>query len=833
LYKTAKLIYPANFETKIGFDKIRDQIAKDCLGSLGRKLVDEIRFSKDYNEIYRNTGQVYEFKKIITDGLSFPLQEYNDITPELRRIITPGSYLNTESLVEIKLALAVLVEILQFSNKWSEDEYPFLKTLTQEISINPEILQRIEKVLDDHGEIRDNASPRLKEIRKDIRTKQTAIDRKIGQSLQLAKKEGWINEDVSPTIRNGRSVLPLPVTHKRRIHGIIHDESATGQTIYIEPSDIFEINNQIRELEISERREIIKILTEFTDFIRPDIPALLKNFQSLGHLDFIRAKSKHAIKIIANRPIIDPSPVLNWINAMHPLLYLAHKSQNKKVVSQNIALDENQRILIISGPNAGGKSICLKTIGLLQYMFQCGLLVPLDETSIMGIYNKIFLDIGDEQSIENDLSTYSSHLLNIKYFVEHTDNKSLFLIDEFGTGTEPQLGGAIAEAALEKLYANGSFGVVTTHYSNLKLLPEKLSGIINGAMLFDARKMQPLYNLKTGKPGSSYAFEIANKIGFPSDVLDSAASKTGTTYLDFDQQLQQLEIEKEELEKKLIEFRVADDFLAEMIKKYETLNKELKTSKETIISKAKEEAKLILSNSNKLIENTIREIREHQAEKEKTKQLRDNLRNEGLKLKEQKPATDRQPTIPKESKKEEQGKGNKEKGLEKTEITGDVKVKRAGKKLATGDYVRMKGQETPGEIVEIKGKTATVVFNNLTIKVAADKLYNIESDLKEITSPGNRRSQSHIVNEINARMANFKLSIDIRGKRADEALAEVRKYIDEAILLNIPEITILHGKGDGVLRSVVRDLLKSIPEIKRYEDEHIERGGHGITIVSL
>ena len=829
------MIYPIDFEIKIGFDRIKNLIKKECVGIPGKRLVDQINFSDDYEFLMESVGRVNEFKNILEQGLSFHLQEYWDLTPELDRIKTPGSFIDQEPMLLMKIILEMIAEITGFFKKRDIEEYPFLIDLTSGIGDHGKIKSDIELLINEKGDLRDSASSNLKKIRSDIRSKKRNIDRKIGQTLLDAKKQGWVKNDASVTIRSGRSVLPVPATHKRRIRGFIHDESATGQTFYIEPAEIFDLNNNIRELEFAERREIIRILTGFTDMIRPSLSELNESLSILAHLDLVRAKARFAISINATKPVLHNKSLINWKDAIHPLLYLSHKSQNRKVISQDIVLNSEQRILIISGPNAGGKSICLKTVGLLQYMIQSGLLVPVEENSEMGLFRNIFLDIGDEQSIDNDLSTYSSHLLHLKHFLENVDNRSLFLIDEFGSGTEPQLGGAIAEAVLEKFHKQGAFGVVTTHYANLKLLNERFPGIVNSAMLFDSKNMKPLYKLKIGRPGSSYAFEIARQIGFPAEILESATVITGITQLDFDQQLQQLELEKEELEKSLQKFKVADDFLAEMITKYELLNDNLKKSREKILDEAKEDARRIIDGSNRLIENTIREIREIQAEKEKTKKLRESLKKEAKNLMSQNSVgkirqTEKRTKIQDPRTKIQEGRRQKAEGIrQKVEVMEG----KTGKELKVGDFVKMKGQDIPGEITEIKGNAATVVFNHITIKVSTNKLFSIESDLKEITTPGSHRSQNQIINEINARMANFKLSIDIRGKRAEEAETEVKKYIDDAILLSIPEITILHGKGDGILRNIIRELLRSIPEVIHYEDEHIERGGHGITIIKL
>ncbi len=806
------MIYPRNFESKIGFDIIRQKLTDLCMSSLGENYVEKIRFLNNADLIERLLNQVNEFKEIISFGQGFPAQDYFDVTPELRRIKIPGTVIELEALFDLKSSLITIFEIIKYLKKTEEEQYPELKKLVAEVQLDASILKKIDTIVDDKGKIKDSASPELKEIRGSLIRKHASIDQQISKALKYAKSEGWTERDVEPTFRNNRLVIPVSATHKRKLKGFIHDESATGQTVYIEPAEIFDTNNEIRELENAERREIIKILTRFTDFIRPTLDDLFGAYRMLGQIDFIRAKARFALQIEANRPILFDKPFLNWVNSRHPLLFLSFKEQKREVVPLNLKLDAKERILIVSGPNAGGKSVCLKTVGLNQYMLQCGMLPAMDEISEAGIFEKIFLDIGDEQSLENDLSTYSSHLLNIKHFVTQSDEKTLFLIDEFGTGTEPQLGGAIAEASLEKINEKGAFGVITTHYANLKLLADSQEAIINGAMLFDTKEIKPLYQLKVGKPGSSFAFEIAKNIGFPKAILKSAAEKTGTTQLDFDKQLQQLEVDKQEILKKEAQLKVADEFLQEITRKYEELLAKTEATKDEIITKAKSEAREILDGSNKLIERTIKEIKEAKADKEKTKKLREDIKikTEAIKVK------------PKSS----EPKVKKPSSAKASEGKEDGKIR-------VGDLAKVIGQDTVGEVVEISGKDVLLSFNSIQFRTQLRKLEKVS---RKQARKETRRSSSgykHIINEINDKMARFDLSIDVRGKRAEEALTEVRNYIDEAILLNVKEVNILHGKGDGILRNVIREHLASVQEIKSYKNQHIEFGGDGITVVNF
>ena len=578
------MIYPRNFEKKIGFDTIRERLVSLCMSPLGERYVETIRFLKQADQIEKLLNQVNEFKEILSFAEAFPSQDYFDVTSELRRIRIPGTIIEMDSLFDLKSSLTTILEIIIFFKKTEDEQFPEIKELVANVHLDTSIIKRIDSIVDDKGKIKDTASPELKEIRSTLIRKHANIDRQISKSLKLAKKEGWTAGDVEPTLRNGRLVIPVGASHKRQLKGFIHDESATGQTVYIEPVEIFDTNNEIRELENAERREIIKILTAFTDFLRPQLDDLMLAYRLLGQIDFIRAKARFALEVEAYKPVLFDKPWVNWVNAKHPLLFLSLKEQKREIVPLTLKLDEQERILIVSGPNAGGKSVCLKTLGLNQYMIQCGLLPALDEVSEVGVFDKIFIDIGDEQSLENDLSTYSSHLLNIKHFVLNADEQTLILIDEFGTGTEPQLGGAIAESSLEMINQKGAYGVITTHYANLKLLADKQEGIINGAMLFDTKEIKPLYQLKIGKPGSSFAFEIARNIGFPKAILKSAVKKTGKTQLDFDQQLQQLEVDKQEIQKKEEQLRVADEFLKEIMEKYEALLLKTENSKSEIIA---------------------------------------------------------------------------------------------------------------------------------------------------------------------------------------------------------------------------------------------------------
>ena len=802
--------YPSDFEQKLGFDVIRQMLSDNCLSTLGRAWVVKMAFSTDASEIHTSLLQTSELKAILQFEEKFPAQDYYDLIPELLRIRIPGTYMETEQLSELKLSVSTIHDLLLFLADRKE-KFPALYSLACDsgesitgysplatTSLLKSIVMQVERILDDKSEVRDSASQELGRIRKEKSRLLSSVEHKIIQSFKLARQNGWTPDEAEVTIRNGRLVIPMISTHKRKIQGFVHDESATGHTVYVEPAEIFETNNEIRELDYAERREIIRILIEFAAIVRPEIDMLIHAYHFLGKIDFIRAKARFALSINATNPIHHPASAIplqslpsgensehpagsfSWHRAIHPLLFLSHQKQKKEITPLDIALNHDQRILIISGPNAGGKSVCLKTVGLVQLMFQSGLLPPVREDSEFCIFHKIFIDIGDEQSIDNDLSTYSSKLLHLKYFIENMDDHSLFLIDEMGTGTDPSLGGAIAEATLEALNARLAMGVVTTHYSNLKLLAAREQGIVNGAMLYDLKKLKPLFQLKIGKPGSSFALEIAQAIGFPNDVLTNAKLKTGKSQLDFDRELQNLEVEKQEITQKNTELKVADDFLAELISKYEKLNADLGAKKKDILDKAREEARQLLDNSNKIIEKTIKEIRESQAEKNRTKEIRVEL------------------------------SGLKEKLLQ--EPGGEIQ------------NAKIKMQFAKAERPDLKSK----IQNPKSEKTHSPAIIPglIGSEAKP------HRFQTYF-DDLNTKLTNFSLTLDLRGSRVDEALALLQRYIDDAILCSIHEVQILHGKGNGVLRQVTRDYLRSQKEVKSARDAPLEAGGAGITIVSF
>ena len=814
------MIYPANFEEKTGFDRIRRMLKEFCYSSLGIRHVEQLSFQTDKDLIKLMLDQAEEFRQILLSGKSFPGSNYFDPGEVFAMLRLEETFLEPETLLDIKLSLETIIAIIQILNEKRDDgvsKYPSLKRLLSGLMVDNTLPDHINTIINEKAQVRSSASPALAEIRQRMEKLEKQANNRIARILSDGKKEGWIQQDIELTLRNGRQVIPVAVAFKRKVRGFVHDHSASGQTAYLEPEEVFEINNQRKDLEADERQEIIRILKKFADHIRPMIPDLLCAYDMLGQVDAIRAKAKLALEMDGMKPQIKDQAIMNWIKAKHPLLYLSYKKQNKHVEPLTLELNREQSIVIISGPNAGGKSVCLKTCGLIQYMLQCGLLVPMVAHSEAGIFHRLFIDIGDEQSLENDLSTYSSHLLNMKHFISHCDERSLFLIDEFGAGTEPRIGGAIAESILEKLHEQKAFGVVTTHYANLKLMAGKFKGIVNGSMLFDTKNIKPLFKLKTGTPGSSFAFEIARSIGLPTAILDKASEKAGAQDLDFDIQLQDLEVRKAELDEKEQTLRNADDFLAEIIDRYERMNKDLEARKSEIIIKARQEAREILSGTNKMIENTIRTIKESQAEKGKTREARKEL--EEYVQKQEEEMKDITPFLPQKRKTEK-----KKKEIISRPVTEDSP-------MHVGDMVRVKGQETVGELTEISGKKAVISYGSITVKTSLSSLEKIK---KSSIKQGIRRSSgTKRMFDINEKAAAFSPDIDLRGARADEALKKLQRHLDDAYLLGVPQIRILHGKGDGILRPAIREFLKEVPHVNRYRDEHPDRGGAGITIVDF
>ena len=808
------MIYPDNFEYKIEFYKIRQLLSATCLSTLGKEKVEEMQFSTSFDEIELQLNRTDEFVHILEDEDTFPSDHFYDVRTMLKRIRVIGTWIDIPVMFQLKRSLQTINSIVSFLRKEDESDpvYPNLSSLTDNVVVYPEITKRIDSIIDANGDIKDNASSQFADIRSQLANAINSISKNLHTILRKAQAEGYVDKDVSPSMRDGRLVIPVNPAYKRKIKGIVHDESASGKTVFIEPGEVVEANNRVRELENDERREIIKILSAFTDYLRPYLPDLLESYEFLAQIDFIRAKAKFGLQINAIKPAIDNKQQIDWVRAYHPLLYLALSKQQRKVVPLDITLQDENRILIISGPNAGGKSVCLKTVGLLQYMVQCGLMIPVKENSNVGVFDDIFIDIGDEQSIEDDLSTYSSHLLNMKFFVKNCNAKSLLLIDEFGSGTEPEIGAAIAEALLERYNAKQSFGVITTHYQNLKHFANENEGVVNGAMLYDRHLMQPLFTLSIGNPGSSFAVEIARKIGLPEEVIAHASEKVGGDYINMDKYLQDISRDKRYWSRKRDEIRRESKRLGEVTTDYESNLEDINRQKKEILSKAKEEAKQLLAESNALIENTIREIRESQADKERTMQARKSLSDFKTKVEQ----------------KEEIAPKPKKKRIKQVR-----KAITEQNKLQAGDFVRLEGQTSAGKVIEVHDKKATVAFGMIKSTIDLEKLERVsKNQIKKDDT--NRQSYNQSSSDIiyNKKL-DFKQEIDVRGMRVDEALQAVMYFIDDAIQVGVGRVRILHGTGTGALRQVIREYLGTVNGVKNYRDEHVQFGGSGITVIEM
>lgn len=787
------MIYPDTLEEKLGFDQIRHKLKSYCLSVAGGDWVDGMNFSTDAEFIKILLKQNLEFRLILEKSETFPSRHFYDAEDWLNKIALEGNYIDADQFIKLALALDTILTCKNFLSK-SKEIYPELFKLTEPVIITSRLTELIHQKIDDKAMVRDSASADLGKIRKKLREEQNRLRRLADQLFRNAVAERWVPEGALPTVRDGRVVLPIHAEHKRKIKGFILDESATGQTVFMEPAEMLDANNEIRDLEHAEKREIIAILKILTDAMREQLSALRQSFQFLSQIDFIRSKARLALEIQGDLPIMGNTPELIWYQAKHPLLYLSLKGK-REVVPLTLSLDPVDRLLLVSGPNAGGKSVCLKTVGLLQYMVQCGLLIPVSDRSRVGIFQDIFLDIGDQQSIENDLSTYSSHLRNMAVFLESASDRSLLLLDELGSGTDPNFGGAIAEAVLQELLAKRVWGVATTHYYNLKLFAGQRQGIRNAAMRFDSKNLLPLFILDIGKPGSSFALEIAKKTGLPQHTLEQAEKLVGKDLAGFETLVRNLEKERQELSEKIRHLERQEAELKHSLAKYQTLSSDLETRKKEIITKAREEAAGLLKETNREIEKTIRHIRENKAERKETLKVRQNLQALHQRV-------GRQQTEKKENSKEP---------------------------IREGDRVRIIGQDGSGIVISLKDKTVSVQFGEFKSLIHINKLEKITAAVeKEI---GNRVRSSGI--NMYEKQAQFNSTLDVRGKRVEEVVPLLEKFLDTALLLGHGELKILHGKGEGVLRKVIREQLSRIQHVAAYHDEHVERGGDGITIVIL
>ena len=868
------MIYPNNFEQKIGFDEIRSLLRERCLSTLGKEKVDEIAFSTELDVVNEWLAQIREFRRLQEEADDFPMQYFFDVRESIRRIRLENTHLEENEVWDLRRSLQTIADIVKYLERGAEETasgelrypYPALHRLTDDVMTFPAMIRRIDSILDKFGKIKDSASMTLAGIRNDLSKMEGSISRTLYTILHAAQKDGLVDKDVTPAVRDGRLVIPVSPGVKRKINGIVHDESATGKTVFIEPAEVVEANNKVRELEAAERREVIRILTVFTDEVRPHVSEILNSYDFLAQIDLIHAKTELAKLTKAFEPEVKAEPQLDWIQAIHPLLQLSLEKQGKKVVPLDIRLEGGSkkeegksknlgRLLIISGPNAGGKSVCLKTVGLLQYMLQCGLSIPLGERSTTGMFESIMIDIGDEQSIENDLSTYSSHLLNMKNMMKQASARTILLIDEFGGGTEPTIGGAIAEAVLKQFWKKQTFGVITTHYQNLKHFAEDHEGVVNGAMLYDRNQMQALFQLSIGQPGSSFAIEIARKTGLPEEVINDASEIVGSEYIQSDKYLQDIVRDKRYWEGKRQTIHQHEKSLEHKITRYEDELSEIERQRKEILRKAKEEAEELLRESNKKIENAIREIREAQAEKERTRIAREELKtfseeiadidtrdNDEAIARKIRQLQERKERREKRKAEKLAKKENGEKTNENTTAEARSKLSTLNSQLKVGDTVRIKGLTTIGKVESIDGKMATVIFGDMRTKMRAERLEHAEESKIQISKQEERNTNivgaygnasKDTRNVIDNRKLNFKQDIDIRGMRGDEAINAVTYFIDDAILVGVSRVRILHGTGTGILRQLIRQYLATIPNVAHFRDEHVQFGGAGITVVDL
>ena len=873
------MIYPKNYEQKIGFDEIRRLLKEHCFSTLGKEKVDELTFSDDADTINEQMNQVRELRRLMEAQEKPEFNYFFDVRESVARIRMENTHLEEEELYDLRRSLETIGVIVTFLNKNNGDAerpeflYPALHRLAENVQTFPAMIRRIDSILDKFGKIKDSASMVLAGIRHDMEQTASSISRTLYTILHSAQRDGLVAQDVAPTLRDGRLMIPVAPGVKRKIKGIVHDESATGKTVFIEPAEVVEANNKVRELEAAERREIIRILTVFSDEIRPQVPDILDSYRFLAQIDLIQAKAVMAEQMQAFEPQVIGTPHIDWIRAIHPLLQRSLAKQEKKVVPLDIRLENTDfkettnltnytnskvdknigRLLIISGPNAGGKSVCLKTVGLLQYMVQCGLPIPIGDRSTVGVFKHIMIDIGDEQSIADDLSTYSSHLLNMKNMMRQADNHTLLLIDEFGGGTEPTIGGAIAEAVLKQFWKKQTFAVITTHYQNLKHFAEDHEGVVNGAMLYDRHQMQALFQLSIGQPGSSFAIEIARKTGIPEEVISDASEIVGSDYIQSDKYLQDIVRDKRYWEGKRQTIHQHEKSLEGHIQRYETNLEEIERERKAILRRAQEQADELIRQANQKIENTIREIKESQAEKERTRLAREELQEfreqvvnddtRGLMSEEDFARKLRQMEERKARKAQRKEKKNEQQKATSEKLAARAKATQndANRPLEKGDSVRIKGTNSIGKIEAVQGKQATVVFGDLRSKVKLEQLERAASPKSSQSGVTTIDKHAHLAiqtskmtrSTMEDRKQNFHQDLDVRGMRGDEAVDTVMHFIDDAILIGMNRVRILHGTGSGILRQLIRQYLNTVPNVTKARDEHVQFGGAGITVVDL
>lgn len=828
------MIYPATFEQKIGFDRLREQVAAMCTMRAARERLAAEGFSTSAQEIEERLSLSDEMRLLLEMERDFPGGDYPDIDQLVAKLRVEGSFLDVGEVVTLHGALSALGGVVSFILARGEERYPALYELTRDIASFPEIVQRIETILDRFGNVRDNASPELQRIRRAIREREGQAAKRLQAVLASAKGAGIVDSDAQISIRDGRAVIPVSAANKRKLNGFIHDESATGKTFYVEPVEVVEINNELRELEYAERREIVRILSEFTDAIRPDVESIAVSGDYLARIDMLRAKGRWASENGCVKPILSTDDRLVLRNARHPLLQQTLRAAGREIVPLDLQLDRHKHILVISGPNAGGKSVCLKTTGIVQYMFQCGFPVPASENSELPVFRSIFIDIGDEQSIDNDLSTYSSHLLNMKHMLAGASDRTLVLIDEFGSGTEPTIGGAIAEAILEKLLEKGCYGVITTHYANIKYYASNTEGIANGAMQFDVQRIRPLFRLEMGKPGSSFAIEIARKIGLPEEIIRAASEKAGSDHINIERQLREIARDKHYWEQKRDRIRLTDRKVEALEQSYSEQLAGIRAERQEILRRAKQEAQQLIADANRQIENTIRTIREAQAEKEMTRLARRELEDFREQQVEKADDAEREASVAREIERIERRRQRRaeRKARESSETPAAAPEEEKPREVVEGSKVRMEGQDMVGIVRSIKGNRAQVAFGQILTTVDRSRLRVVSNnEYREATRPVAPRTV--VSADISARKLRFRDHIDVRGLRAAEALEQVRDFIDDALMVGVSSVSILHGKGTGALKEEIRRYLKSVPEVVSAVDEHADRGGAGITIVTF
>ncbi|WP_251215136.1 endonuclease MutS2 [Alistipes muris] len=827
------MIYPPTFEQKIGFDRLREQVAALCTMRAARGLLAAEGFTTSVREIVRRLSLADEMRLLLEMNPDFPGGDYPDMDHVVAKLRVEGAFLDVEEVVTLRRALAMVGQLVAFIGARGQ-QYPALYDLTRGVEAFPAIVQRIDAIIDPFCAVRDGASPELAEIRRAIREREGQAAKRLQQVLAAAKSAGIVDADAQLSVRDGKTVIPVSAANKRKLNGFIHDESATGRTFYVEPVEVVELNNELRELEYAERREIVRILTEFTETVRPDVELIAASGDYLAEVDMLRAKGRWASANGCVKPIVSTDDRLVLKDARHPLLQQTLRAQGREIVPLNMQLDKRKRILVISGPNAGGKSVCLKTTGIVQYMFQCGFPVPASEISELPVFGSIFIDIGDEQSIDNDLSTYSSHLVNMKNMLSGASDRTLVLIDEFGSGTEPTIGGAIAEAILERLLERGCYGVITTHYANIKYYAASTDGIANGAMTFDVQHIRPLFRLETGKPGSSFAVEIARKIGLPEEIIRSAAEKAGSEHINLEKQLREIARDKHYWEQKRDRIRLTDRKVEELEQSYAEQLAKIRAERQEILKKAKQEAQALIADANRQIENTIRTIRETQAEKETTRLARKEL-DDFRAAAEQADAAERDAEIAREIERIERRRQRRaERKAQRGEAAAPGSAPEPPKKreVEAGSKVRMLGQEMVGEVRAVKGKKAQVAFGQILTTVDKALLTVVSNnEYREATRPTTVRTV--VSADISARKLAFRDHIDVRGMRSIEALDAVQQFIDDALMVGVSSVTILHGKGTGALKEEIRRYLRTVPEVESAVDEHADRGGAGITVVTL